>query len=235
MNHPLVQPGAQGLEVTLPPGQDWAQVQECLQQYLQLSHVWWSPACPVRLRAGSWVLDGDHLAWLAALLQKHELVLTTVQTEVRTTAVAAAMAGYSVEQGDGPSRWDGGATPAVYPPLYVDRAVRSGMEVRHPGTVVVVGDVNPGGCVVADGDIVVWGRLRGVAHAGAQGDARRLIMALEMAATQLRIGHRVARTPAQGAFYPEVACVQGDAIVIQPARDFGKTTLGRDSLSSCWY
>ncbi|WP_448379851.1 septum site-determining protein MinC, partial [Gloeomargarita sp.] len=162
MNDPLVQPGTQGLEVTLPPELPWPHLQEVLQQYFQLTQVWWSAGSPVRLRAGMRVLETEHLAWLAEFLQRQELVLTTVQTAVRTTAVTAAMAGYSVEQKALPPRGE----PETAPALYVNHAVRSGVEVRHPGTVVVVGDVNPGGCVVADGDIVVWGRLRGVAHAG---------------------------------------------------------------------
>ncbi len=222
MNALLVQPGTVGLDLTLPPELDWWHLQDVLQQYFQLTESWWPADSPVRVRAGTRVWGSEHLEWLAQLLQKQKLVITTVQTAVRATAVAAAMHGYSVEQAvvSEPSE----ISPA--PALYLDHAVRSGVEIRHPGTVVLVGDVNPGGCIVADGDILVWGRLRGVAHAGAQGNCQRLIMALEMAATQLRIGALVARTPANTAFYPEVACVQGDAIVLHPARDFGRRTPG---------
>ncbi|MEN9233433.1 MAG: septum site-determining protein MinC [Gloeomargarita sp. DG02_1_bins_92] len=218
----LVQPGAAGLDLTLPPELDWSHLQDLLQQYFQLSEAWWLPQAPVRVVCGARILDGEHWQWLSGLLQKQKLIITTVQTEARATAVAAAMAGYSVEQGIMPPP----TASATLPALYLDQAVRAGVEIRHPGTVVLVGDVNPGGCLVADGDILVWGRLRGVAHAGAQGDSRRLIMALEMAATQLRIGELVARTPPSTAFYPEVACVQGDAIVLYPARDFGRTAPG---------
>jgi len=107
------------------------------------------------LVTGARVLTTEHLAWLAELLQKHDLVLANVQTEVRATAVAGAMAGYSVAQGERPAQ----AEPLGAPALYLNHAVRSGVEVRHPGTVVVGGDVNPGGCIVADGDIWVGGLL----------------------------------------------------------------------------
>lgn len=222
MTFPLVQPGAEGLDLVLPPEPAWPHLQELLQAYFQLTEPWWSPHSLVRVLAGERIITTEQWQWLAALLQQQQLVLTTVQSTVRATAVAAAMAGLSVEQNSLDT------APAIYasPPLYVVQPVRSGIEIRHHGTVVVVGDVNPGGCIVADGDILVWGRLRGVAHAGANGDNRRLIMALEMAATQLRIGDRVARMPDQPAFYPEVACVQGDEILLQPARDFGRTALG---------
>ncbi|APB34657.1 Septum formation inhibitor MinC [Gloeomargarita lithophora Alchichica-D10] len=222
MNCPLVQPGAAGLDLTLPPEPDWLHLQELLQQYFQISDSWWQPETPVRVLAGARVLGMEHIQWLAELLQKHQLIITNVQASLRATAVAAAMAGYSVEQGVTASPSAIVAAPA----LYLDHAVRSGVEIRHPGTVVLAGDVNPGGCIVADGDILVWGRLRGVAHAGANGNPHRLIMALQMAATQLRIGGLVARAPANVAFYPEVAWVQGDAIVLHPARDFGRTSPG---------
>ncbi|MBI4770229.1 MAG: septum site-determining protein MinC, partial [Chloroflexi bacterium] len=54
--------------------------------------------------------------------------------------------------------------------VLVRRTLRSGRSVRHPGHVVIIGDVNPGAEIVAGGDIVVWGRLRGVVQAGAGGD-----------------------------------------------------------------
>jgi len=31
-----------------------------------------------------------------------------------------------------------------------------GVEIRHSGTVVILGDINPGGIVVANGDIILW-------------------------------------------------------------------------------
>jgi septum site-determining protein MinC len=55
-------------------------------------------------------------------------------------------------------------------PLYLQLTVRSGVEIRHPGTIVILGDFKSGRAVIAEGDIFVWGRLRGVAHAGARGN-----------------------------------------------------------------
>ncbi|PLZ37043.1 septation ring formation regulator EzrA, partial [Fischerella thermalis WC542] len=99
----------------------------------------------------------------------------------------------------------------------------------HPGSVIILGDVNPGGIVVADGDILVWGRLRGVAHAGARGNRECLIMALQMEPTQLRIADAVARAPEKlpMQFYPEVAYVTHQGIRIGRASDFSKTQFNR--------
>jgi septum site-determining protein MinC len=64
--------------------------------------------------------------------------------------------------------------------LLVRKRVRSGQVLRHPGHIVVIGDVNPGAQLIAGGDIIVWGKLHGVAHAGALGDASAVICALEL-------------------------------------------------------
>jgi septum site-determining protein MinC len=111
-------------------------------------------------------------------------------------------------------------------PLYVETTLRSGADIQHNGTVVVLGDVNPGGTITAEGDILVWGRLRGVAHAGSKGNPRCLIMALQMEPTQLRIADFVARAPESTLtdYYPEVAYVTSQgAIQIVRAYDFSRS------------
>ena len=72
--------------------------------------------------------------------------------------------------------------------MVVTSTFRSGETLRHYGDVVVLGDVNPGSEIMADGDIVVMGALKGVVHAGATGDNRAAIIALELLAPRLRIG-----------------------------------------------
>ncbi len=76
--------------------------------------------------------------------------------------------------------------------LWLPRTLRSGTLVEFPGHVTVMGDVNPGAEIVASGSIVVWGRLRGVVHAGAQGDVNALVCALELTPTQLCIAREMA-------------------------------------------
>ena len=57
--------------------------------------------------------------------------------------------------------------------ILVRRTLRSGYKLEHPGHVTVIGDVNPGAEITAGGSILIWGRMRGVAHAGAEGDEAR--------------------------------------------------------------
>lgn len=86
--------------------------------------------------------------------------------------------------------------PLVLAPSYLYRGtLRSGQVLRHAGTVIVVGDVNPGGQVISGGDVYIWGKLRGVIHAGAMGDESAAVGALEFEPIQLRIAGHIAITP----------------------------------------
>ncbi len=103
--------------------------------------------------------------------------------------------------------------------LYHRGTLRGGQALHHLGNIVVVGDVNPGAELVASGDIVVFGALRGVAHAGAQGDATARVIALELAPTQLRIATVIAageEGPPGAHGIAEHAVVQDGRIIIVP-------------------
>lgn len=66
-------------------------------------------------------------------------------------------------------------------------SLRSGQKLEFEGSLVVIGDVNPGAEVIAGENIVVLGELRGLAHAGAKGNRDAVIEAVEIEARQLRI------------------------------------------------
>jgi septum site-determining protein MinC len=73
--------------------------------------------------------------------------------------------------------------------------LRSGNRLRRQEHVLVIGDVNPGAEVISDGDVLVWGRLRGIVHAGAAGNVRSIVAALDMEPTQLRIADVMTTSP----------------------------------------
>ena len=106
------------------------------------------------------------------------------------------------------------AAPAT---LFHTGTLRGGQALHHVGNIVVVGDVNPGAELVATGDILVFGALRGVAHAGAQGDVNAQVHAIELAPTQLRIATYIAADAGdrpRTAIHPETACVKNERIAI---------------------
>jgi septum site-determining protein MinC len=100
--------------------------------------------------------------------------------------------------------------------ILIHRTLRSGHTIHFPGHVTVVGDVNPGAEIVAGGDILVWGRLRGVAHAGAAGDETAVVCALDLAPTQLRIASHIAVSPERrGRPQPEIARIRDGQLVAE--------------------
>jgi len=106
--------------------------------------------------------------------------------------------------------------------MTVERSLRSGQIVRFGGDVVMYGDLNPGAEIIAGGNILVFGAVKGMAHAGARGNDGAHIVAFDFRPTQLRIGRKIAippesRTRSGGRQWtPEVAWVQGGEIVIDP-------------------
>jgi septum site-determining protein MinC len=101
--------------------------------------------------------------------------------------------------------------------VFIRRTLRSGYSLKYDGHVIVAGDANPGSEIIAFGDIVVWGHLRGLAHAGADGDESAAVYALDLSPTQLRIAGKIALTPQrQGKVQPEMACIIDGQVVAIP-------------------
>ena len=132
------------------------------------------------------------------------------ETSIRRASPAAAAQPVAAPAIEGP------ALPAT---LYHVGTLRGGQALHNVGNIVVVGDVNPGAELVASGDILVFGALRGVAHAGAQGDQSARVYAIDLSPTQLRIATYIAADAgkrARAAVQPEVASVQNERIAILP-------------------
>ncbi|MEH2237083.1 septum site-determining protein MinC [Nostoc sp.] len=205
----------------------WSDIWQQIRQRLNAGDRFRISNTAVHLMAQDRLVDTRQLQELAEALSEVQLRLISVSTSRRQTAIAAVTSGYSVEQLQPVtsliSESEATATPQA-DALYLETTVRSGVEIRHPGTVIILGDVNPGGIVIADGDIIIWGRLRGIAHAGAGGNRECLIMALQMEPTQLRIADAVARAPEKlpMQFSPEVAHIMPQGIRIARASDFSR-------------
>lgn len=106
----------------------------------------------------------------------------------------------------------------VRPTLYQRRTLRSGQRLDFDGNVVIMGDVNAGAMITCTGDIIVLGALRGLAHAGAEGDEKAIVMAFRLEPTQLRIAHHISRAPDEAGPRPEgpeIARVKNDMILIE--------------------
>ncbi len=210
----------------------WSETWQELKHLLKTKEQSWQVGTNVCLVAKDRLLDARQLQTIAETLEDVQLSLVKVSTNRRQTAVAAATSGYSVQQNSLSqplieatidSQEVTFATTAE--PLYLQSTVRSGVEIRHPGTIVIFGDLNPGGKAIAAGDILVWGRLRGIAHAGAQGNYQCRIAALQMEFTQLRIADAVARAPKlrPRRLSPELAFMTTEGIRLAKTSEFTKS------------
>lgn len=176
------------------------------------------------LATGDWVLTVADLRDLEPLLLERGLRLVRVEAPAPEALVAAASLGL-VTQLQRPAE---GAASAANDPAGLTAAqdltihqgtLRSGDHLQVEGSVLLLGDVNPGARISAAGDVRVWGRLRGVAHAGCQGNRQARIVALQLRPLQLRIAEAVARGPEDlpPLGYAEQALLVAGAIAIEPA------------------
>ena len=210
----------QGLLVTLREG-NWDAGLDALKARLG--------ATPAFFRGGRVALDVRGLELgrpeidrARALFARHQVELWALVSTNPATEAAAQELGLVISLGLPPPRAPEtmakeGEEPVIEG-LVVRRTLRSGQSLRHPSHIVVIGDVNPGAEIVAGGDIVVWGRVRGVVHAGALGDESTVICALDLAPTQLRIAGHIARSPEERRRKPapEMASVREGKIVAVP-------------------
>lgn len=210
----------------------------------------------VLLDVGTRPLVEDNLRQVRQLLEEHEMQLAVVRSTAERTLQAAAEVGLSTTIEETQEQM-----PVVEPPLIVDDgtpnaytpstyapppetlstrpnhfvyrgSLRSGQVLRKTESIVVIGDVNPGAQVISGGDIMVWGRLRGIAHAGAEGNRRSVVAAIDFVPTQLRIANLTTIAPDEkqkktrggGLFFwkkeperrPEIARVIDGRIVVEP-------------------
>lgn len=95
--------------------------------------------------------------------------------------------------------------------------LRSGQALKSLGNLIVVGDVNPGAELTAVGNIIVMGILRGIVHAGCNGDKTAVVCASKMMPTQIRIADIITRPPDEelsSTWVPEMAFVKDSNIYI---------------------
>lgn len=100
--------------------------------------------------------------------------------------------------------------------LFVSKTLRSGARIEFPGHVVVLGDINPGAEIIADGSVIVWGRLRGAVHAGAKGDFSAVVCALELLPIRLVVADVVLNdTSRDETGKPEMAFLNNQKVIVE--------------------
>ena len=158
-------------------------------------------------RLRSEILDRELSLW--ALLSESPTTIQTAQTLGLATRITKPRPELTVARPE--TNLQGGEQAVLF-----QRTLRSGFTIQYPGHVIVIGDINPGAEITAGGDIIVWGRVRGMVHAGAQGNVEAVICALDLSPTQLRIAGKIAVTPQRrGKPQPEMARLREGQVVAE--------------------
>lgn len=206
--------GKDGLHMQLDDVAEWSAVLQALRTQLDQGGSFFAGA-RLMVDVGERALSADQLTEVLTLMQEHGLHPDSLAATARESRTAARAVGLTARPA--PPR-NAAPTPALTEDAasLQSRTVRSGQIIRHPGHITLIGDVNPGAEIIAGGSVVVWGRLRGLVHAGALGDSRAVICALELKPTQLRIADLIARTPEGAAGHtPEVARIEDGHIIVE--------------------
>ena len=245
----VVQVSGRGTNVdfTIDDSAPFDQVTRRLRRYLVENRGLWSKGS-ISVNAGRWILSQEQLGRIKQVIES-ESGLTVSRfwclpenldwanyDSNGTGRVDSVAAGLSLKQenagptGVGPPAQSklkepkSGSSPKGLPTeaLFVKTTFRSGESIHYSGNVVVLSDVNPGAEILAEGDIVVFGSLRGLAHAGVEGDTKATIIALELDSPRIQIGPYTGLAPATGprakskTTGPKIAFVRRRNIYVAP-------------------
>lgn len=211
-----------GLLITMGEG-EWAEIETVLLAHVEEKAAFFQGA-RVALDVGNHILRAAELGLLRDRLSSKGITLWAVVSNSPVTEGTAQVLGLATRIST--PRPERTIKPldtnlAGENAIFVHRTLRSGFKVSHHGHVIVLGDVNPGAEVIAGGSILIWGRLRGVVHAGADGDDSAVVCALEMQPTQLRIAGLLSTPPKVSRFLrgktePEMARIENGVLVAVP-------------------
>ena len=203
-----------GLELVINQAVDFAVILEQLKEKLESAAQFFTGSTGVKVVSGTTMLTGDERRQLINLLSDYGLTLS----EYPEMDASKPEHGQALDTpGDISTELcqevEGGQT------LIVSRVLRGGQKIVFQGSVLIMGDVNPGAEIIASGNITVQGTCRGIAHAGANGDKTATIMADKLMASQLRIAGLIARAPdnQDEPTWREIARIVNGSVVIEPA------------------
>jgi septum site-determining protein MinC len=213
----------QEVRVILDPLASFSEIERELEEHLERSGRFFAGAA-VTLEVGTRPLRDDHLQQIRQTLSTYGLTIAEIRASladsVRPSPPPLSSPVIPPAPVPAATRLESLPEDGELPPnnaRLVRGPLRSGQRVYAEDNLVVFGDVNPGAELIAGGDIMVMGVLRGVAHAGVPDNSAAIIAALSLKPTQLRIGHFISRSPEFQEKHdagPEIARVDTEQIVI---------------------
>jgi septum site-determining protein MinC len=248
----VVQVSGRGINVdfTIDDSAPFDDVAQKLRQYLVENRGLWSSGT-INVNAGRWMLSRDQLNRIKQVIETESGLtvnrfwcspdnLDAAKCDVNGTGTAGSTSVAAFREPSNPKRAEVAQGPFSTRPklkepksggsrkglpaeaLFIKATFRSGESISYPGDVVVLADVNPGAEIVAEGDIVVFGSLQGLVHAGAAGDTKATIIALELNSPRIQIGPYTGLAPTEFSgsktkgTVPQIAYVRRRSIHVAP-------------------
>ncbi len=208
----------EGLLVTLGEG-DWPEVQEALLTQLE-DQADFLRGAKLILDVQNRALNAASLGKLRDLLSDRDISLWAVLSFSPLTEKTAQTLGLATKIHQKQNEPQG--SPAALhleedEGILAKQTLRSGGSLVYPGHITLIGDVNPGAEIIAGGHVVVYGKIKGLVHAGSEGDETAVVCALEMSPTQLRIADKISVSPDdEGEKHPEIAFIRDGQVVAEP-------------------
>ncbi|HBY06290.1 MAG TPA: septum site-determining protein MinC [Chloroflexi bacterium] len=208
----------EGLLITLTEG-EWPVLEEALLQRIDQQANFLKGA-QLTLDVGNQILKAADIGHLRDVLSERSINLRALLSHSPTTELSAQNLGLATRLSKPtPDRLMRTFDTELSgdEAILIQRTLRSGHSLKYEGHVIVIGDVNPGAEIVAGGNVIVWGRLRGTVHAGADGNQDAIICALDLSPTQLRIAEQISVAPPQRKkSRPELARLQNNQVIAEP-------------------
>lgn len=179
---------------------------------------------PVILHFGSRLIQREEWWNLKEILHREELLLRYAVATEQVSRELLYKEGLPVRDNIPPPTAEPRPASTTTPggnALYLRRNLRSGQKQTFDGDLVLVGDINQGAEILAGGDVIVFGTVRGMVHAGYPDNKDAVVIALNLTPLQLRIGRIIARAEdnpkkQRRTQQPEMACIKDEQIMILP-------------------
>jgi len=194
-----------GLIILLDAETSFADIKETFKEKVKGAQTFLNGAKVSVTFKGRELSDTEESELLGIISHKSNLSISFIQDEAKTHFSGSPL----------PSSID----LANHMTNFINSSVRSGSLIKAEGSVVVIGDVNPGGEVVAGGNIIVLGTAKGLVHAGYPANKDAFIVALNLNPTQIRIADIITRLPEnyeKTTKAPEFCYIQNNQICISP-------------------
>ena len=188
-NSVIFKGGKDGIVIMLSEDGDYAGIAESLREKIRSSSKFFADATTTITFRGKQLTESELMSLVDIINAETNMSISFVEDLTGSIEVSKSK---KEEERKKPPSLNDFVTDGAY---FHRSGLRNGQAISHSGSVVILGDINAGAEVVAAGNVVVFGAIRGLVHAGATGDEKAFVCALSLLPIQLRIADKITYFP----------------------------------------